>query len=155
MRILVMSDCHGEINSAYTALFDHPEIRDVIFLGDGAREIDRLSEEFPERKFYIVRGNCDFSAPYPDSLTLEFAGKKILACHGHRYNVKYTNQNAVSAARLSKCDILLYGHTHEAVTNYSDGLYIMNPGSLSRSGEHSYGLIDITPSGILMNIAHL
>ena len=50
------------------------------------------------------------------------------------------------AAREEKADILLFGHTHNAMTYYEDGLYVMNPGSCS-GYMASYGYIDITDKG--------
>lgn len=155
MRILVMSDCHGAVSSAITALEDQPAAREVIFLGDGVGEIDRLSAGFPERNFHIVKGNCDLSAPFPDSLLLEFRKKRIFACHGHLFGVKGGLGPYTAEARMHKADIALFGHTHRAFTRYGDGLYLMNPGSLTRSGEHSYGTVDITDGGIFTNIIHL
>ena len=155
MRILVMSDCHGSVNSARTALFDQPDAREVFFLGDGAGEISSLSREFEDKNFHIVRGNCDFSSPFPDSLFLEFRGKKIFACHGHLFGVKSGLWKYTDHVRRLKADIALFGHTHIGLTRYEDGLFLMNPGSLTKSGEHSYGVIDITDGGIFTNIIHL
>ncbi len=50
-------------------------------------------------------------------------------------------------------DILLFGHTHVPYTAYDDGMYIMNPGSIGYTG--TYGIVDITPSGIMTNIIKL
>lgn len=155
MRILVMSDCHGAVNAARTALMDQQDAKEVIFLGDGAGEIYRISALFPEKNFHIVRGNCDFSAPFPDSLLLEFRGKRIFACHGHLFGVKGGLSGYIDEARTKKADIALFGHTHRGLTRYEDGLYLMNPGSLTRVGEHSYGIIDITDGGIFTNVIHL
>ena len=44
----------------------------------------------------------------------------------------------------------LFGHTHNQYTEYLDGLYIMNPGSVGMNGD--YGVIDITPKGDIMLI---
>ena len=54
--------------------------------------------------------------------------------------------NMIYTARDEKADILLFGHTHQAVTEYYDGLYLMNPGSCHGYGA-SYGFIDITDKG--------
>ena len=68
---------------------------------------------------------------------------------------KFTTMNMIYAAREEKANILLFGHTHQAMTDYDDGLYIMNPGSCS--GYYAtYGVIDITPKGdIVTNIVRL
>ena len=36
------------------------------------------------------------------------------------------------------------------LTDYDDGLYILNPGSLR--GRGTYGLLDVTPTGVLLNV---
>ena len=53
-------------------------------------------------------------------------------------------------ARERQADILLFGHTHQPLTDYDDGLYILNPGSLR--GRGTYGLLDVTPTGVLLNV---
>ncbi|MEE0859042.1 MAG: metallophosphoesterase, partial [Acutalibacteraceae bacterium] len=54
-------------------------------------------------------------------------------------------------AESNNCDILLFGHTHCSMTEYADGLYIMNPGSAHGYGA-TYGIVDITPQGVVTNI---
>lgn len=55
----------------------------------------------------------------------------------------------VCAAKERGADVLLYGHTHVPMTDYEDGLYILNPGSL-RSG--TYGVVDLSGAGVVLNI---
>ena len=62
--------------------------------------------------------------------------------------------NVCCAAREKKADIVLFGHTHQALAEYDDGLYILNPGSLHGS-MGTYGIIDITKAGIVTNIVRL
>lgn len=149
MRILVMSDSHGSGRSVEQAIEAQPEAQHVIFLGDGENDIENASYIYPDRVFHIVCGNCDFCSNKPLHQLITIADKRIFICHGHTYGVKSTYENAIKAALLENADILLFGHTHNAYTEYRDGLYIMNPGSLSRASTSSYGFIDITPSGIM------
>ena len=58
------------------------------------------------------------------------------------------------AARERKADILLFGHTHVPMQDYDDGLYVLNPGSL-HGANASYGILDITPAGIMTNLLTL
>ena len=66
------------------------------------------------------------------------------------YNVKFGYENIIAEAKRRNADIVLFGHTHNQYTEYLDGLYIMNPGSVGMNGD--YGVIDITPKGDIMLI---
>lgn len=155
MRIVVVSDTHGNGRALRQAILDQPRASAVIHLGDGVREAQEAAREFADLPFFLVRGNCDWSTAGEEIpvTRLEFlGGKRILCTHGHAYEVKYGLYRAVCAAHEQRADVLLYGHTHQAYTDYEDGLYILNPGSLSRGGPVSYGLLDITPQGIVPHV---
>lgn len=151
MRILVVSDTHRDINALRSAILHQPEAGTVIHLGDGAEEAAQMRAEFPQKQFLQVRGNCDWNSALPAEGLENVGGKKIFYTHGHIYNVKYGTGSIVSAARAAKADILLFGHTHNPVNRYENGLYIMNPGSLHGSAG-TYGIIDITEAGIVTNV---
>ncbi len=151
MRILVVSDTHKDEYSLRKAILEQTKAEVVIHLGDGADEAQKMKESFPEKMFVMVRGNCDWGSALPVIDEITVSGKKIFCTHGYSYNVKYGYGEAISAARSHEADILLFGHTHEAVCEYEDGLYIMNPGSLF-GAQGTYGIIDITPAGIVTNI---
>lgn len=154
MRILVVSDTHRDEFSLRKAILRQPTAEVVIHLGDGEEEADRMKINFPEKMFLQVKGNCDWGSTLPTEGETVLAGKKIFYTHGYTYKVKFSMYQAVSEARSRKADILLFGHTHEPFTLYEDGLYIMNPGSLSGSFG-TYGILDITPAGIVTNIVNM
>ena len=112
----------------------HDEADEVIFLGDGARDIDRAMESFPEKKFFCVCGNCDLYSQNPETLLEIFAGKRVYCTHGYLEKVKYGTDLLFKTGAAKGADIILYGHTHTAVTDYRDGIYIMNPGTASAGG---------------------
>ena len=151
MRILVVSDTHRDRFSLRKAILEQPRAEVVIHLGDGEDEAAQMKADFPQKMILQVRGNCDWGSALPPEGLQTLEGKKIYYTHGHLYNVKYGMYEVKSAAREQKADILLFGHTHEAITDYEDGLYIMNPGSLNGS-RGTYGILDLTPEGIAMNI---
>jgi putative phosphoesterase len=155
MRILVISDCHGDHYSVREAIDAQPTAKTIIFLGDGIRDMEKLESEYPDKIFHMVPGNCDFASIEPTTKILTLNGKQIMITHGHEYKVKYTTMMAEHTARRNGCDLLLYGHTHIPRTNYDDGMYIMNPGSISRHNTHTYGTVDITNGGIFCNIIKL
>ena len=143
MRVLVLSDSHGDVFKLRRAIDSQPTAKLIVFLGDGEYDIDSVECRVPVIK---VRGNCDFGSSLPLNFTDEVCGKKIYCTHGFRENVKYTTENLISAAKLHGAHIALYGHTHVPVTSYDGGLYLVNPGSV-RDG--SFAVIDITDSGIM------
>ena len=68
--------------------------------------------------------------------------------------MKSGDYEILSAARDRKARVVLFGHTHLPRQDYEDGLYIMNPGRLS-GWEPTYGTIDLTSQGIVLNILKL
>ena len=155
MRILVVSDTHGDFNSLNLALAAQPNADMIIHCGDGSAQYDYLKEAIRDKTVVGVRGNCDWTSELPPTELVEAAGKRIFVTHGHLYNAKFTLMQLEYAAREKKADILLFGHTHQALTEYHDGLYLMNPGSC-HGYYATYGYIDITDKGdIVTNIVRL
>lgn len=147
MRILVFSDSHGSSRCIEEALLIHQDASAVIHLGDGERDMSRVEDLLEGKKVIQVCGNCDFASLLPCNEIVTLGGVKIFCSHGHTELVKHGTGALRSKARSLGAHIALYGHTHESVTDYDEGLYVMNPGS-ARVGE--YGAIDITPSGIML-----
>lgn len=117
---------------------------EIIHLGDHLRDAETLSFAFPAIPMTRVPGNCDGWTDEPDRLVLEREGVRILLAHGHQWRVKSGPDQAVAAARAHGADILLYGHTHEAVCRRSAGLWVMNPGTVGgKWARATYGVIEI------------
>lgn len=150
MRILVVSDTHGDMHTLRRVVMSQPTAEVVVHCGDGAAEANELKSLFPEKMIVSVRGNCDFccTAPLKEVFTIE--SKKLFITHGHLYGVKGGLYTLSCAASEEGADIVLFGHTHIPTEVYDDGLYMLNPGSL-RGYEASYGYVDITPQGIVTN----
>lgn len=154
MRILVTSDTHGDSSSLRRAILAQPSAEAVIHLGDGEEDVARMRFSFPDKTILQVRGNCDWGSSLPTEGLYEAAGKRIFYTHGHLYGVKSGIYQLLSTARDRGADIVLFGHTHKALESYEDGIYLMNPGSLSGWGP-SYGTVDITDRGVLTNVVEL
>lgn len=156
MRILVVSDTHGDEQVLEELVASQPEAQTVIHLGDGASEAQAVADRFPDRTFYFVRGNCDWASAARDIPLMreeKVAGKRIFFTHGHEYEVKRDFYRVVCAAKERNADVLLFGHTHVPLCEYDDGLYLLNPGSLSRGINRTYGIVDITRAGIAAHTA--
>lgn len=146
MRILVLSDSHGDRAGVRLAIKNHPEAKLVLHLGDGNADIKSVMDEFPDREFVCVKGNCDFGSDLPESEIITLAGKRIYVTHGYLERVKYGTDLLLATALENGADIALYGHTHVQKTDYEAGVHIFNPGSV-RNG--NYGLVDIVSGGII------
>lgn len=161
MRIIVISDTHGDYAALQRIINPNADADWIIHLGDGEKELDRYILNFPTMapKIIHVAGNCDPNSLSPDVFTLPVMEHKILATHGHLYGVKSSLERLKMMARENECDIILFGHTHVPVERYEDGLYILNPGSASCPHEigmkPTFGHIDISDAGVMLNIAEL
>lgn len=154
MRILVVSDTHGDLYSFRKAVQEQKSAEIIIHCGDSQGELEQMKMLYPDKAFIAVKGNCDFGSTLPTVEVRTIENKKLFITHGHLYNAKMTLYNLCCAAREQHADIVIFGHTHNALAEYDDGLYILNPGSLN--GYYaSYAYIDITDQGIMTNIVRL
>ena len=153
MRVLVVSDVHGDLWGLCEAIEQQPTAKAVVFLGDGLRQAEEAADRYPDRDFYLVPGNCDFGCGGIPVRQETFGGKRFYFTHGHFHDVKYTLYRLEMAAREAGADIALFGHTHNPCEEYVDGLYLFNPGSL-RYGR-TYGFVDIEGGGIRTSVVEL
>lgn len=126
--LLIVSDTHGSVKGLDKMFPLLAENDYLVHLGDGCNDVRRLRMEYPE-KVYQCAGNCDFFCGLPTESILEVEGVRIFYCHGHTYGVKSGLERLATAAKQNACDVVLYGHTHEARIEESDGITFINPGS--------------------------
>ena len=147
MRILVISDTHGDTNKAEEAIRSNKEINLIIHLGDYFRDAQKLSNLFPNIPIEYIYGNSDFMIDdVPAEKMLDVCGKKIFITHGHRYSVKWDYDKLFKKAEELHADILLFGHTHIPDIVKRNQYYVMNPGSTSDprdDSDESYAIIEI------------
>lgn len=158
MKIIVVSDSHGNLPALKRVICDyHADM--YIHLGDGERELNTVCLLNPDKDIFHVCGNCDFASLSEDELLISPDDKNVIfAVHGHLHNVKYSLEQLKSTARKKGANIVLYGHTHSRHNEYDDGMYIINPGSVSipRDGNKpSFAVIELLPNGIITNIVDL
>lgn len=149
MKVLVISDTHGNSNLAFIAHSRSEPVDIVIHLGDGCADADLLRETL-DIQVISIAGNCDHGSKAPRELVWECEGKRILLTHGDAYQVK---SGLVSLSRRAKeigADAVLFGHTHLGVCEKNSGLLLVNPGALSNcSHQRSYAVLIIKPDGII------
>ena len=152
MKLLVFSDSHRS-KTAMDAVIKktHKSINAVVHLGDGWDDIHDLMLMYPFIPLYAVTGNCDYGSG-PNSLTFNFASKKIIITHGHRFNVKYDHLRISLWAEEQEADVCMFGHTHIPDVFYSGRTLMLNPGSIGLprgSYTASYGIVEVSDTGII------
>ena len=148
MKILVVSDTHGDIGKLIEYVSKLEGIDYLFFLGDYVDDGIKLREilNIPAT---IVRGNGDYGRlEFNEDETIEIQGKRIFLTHGHNYNLMSGLHSLYYKALEVKADLVLYGHTHLPKIIKKDGITIMNPGSPSYprtvDKRPSFGLISLT-----------
>lgn len=147
MKLFFISDIHGSSYYMERARerFEAEGADYMVILGDilyhGAR--NELPRDYMPKKvieilngygdrIIAVRGNCDSEV---DDMVLDFPlmasysnilyeGRRLFLTHGHVYN----RENMIS---LEEGQAFIYGHTHIFQAEKIDGIYFLNPGSIS------------------------
>ena len=142
MRILVFSDSHKNVDACARVIENIIGVEAVLHAGDHASDCAELEKLFPQIKFFYVPGNCDFCA-MPSELLVELEQKRIFLTHGHGYAVKYDSDyyTIINKGASENADLVVFGHTHIPVCDFSKNPPILNPGSIKHTG--TYGVIEI------------
>ena len=130
MRVLIVSDTHRHNDNYFRVLEREGQLDMVIHCGD-AEGSEYLLQEAAGCPLHIVMGNNDFFSNLPREEELEIAGKKVLITHGHYYCVSNGYELLKDEGMARGFDIVMYGHTHRPVVDKSDGIVVINPGSLT------------------------
>lgn len=156
MKILVISDTHGDIEKAERVIKESKGINLIIHLGDYFRDARKLSDIFPGIPIEYIYGNSDFMIEdVPAEKMLEYKGKKIFITHGHRYSVKWDYDKLDKKAAELNVDILLFGHTHVADLVEKENYYLLNPGSISDprdDSNESYAIIELDENKLVPHL---
>lgn len=149
MKIVVISDTHGQTDLAEKIISGLNNIDLCIHLGDYYKDALYLSKKMGI-KIVAIKGNCDSKEDVQEELLLDIEGHKIFITHGHEYNVKMDLNRLYYKAKSLDCDIALFGHTHKAVKIEHDGMIIMNPGSLTkpRGTGPAYAVLEMNTENI-------
>lgn len=161
MKLFFISDIHGSFHYLKLAMkcYQNEKAGNIILLGDSLyhgprnplpedynpQEVANLLNKYSSRVI-SVRGNCDSEVDqmiikYPMMSDYSFIlheGRRIFLSHGHLYNQE-------NLPDLREGDVFAFGHIHIPLAEKRDGIYIINPGSISLPKENnpnSYGIIE-------------
>ncbi len=138
IKLLIISDNHGEPGISYDVYGRNAGDLNV-HLGDSEFHYDDTEMSH----FNRVKGNVDGDTRYPVEEYNDDA--KAFYTHGHFYNVKKSRQTLAERANEYGAKYAFYGHSHIAKAENIEGVYCINPGSISVSkGQwpESYAVID-------------
>jgi putative phosphoesterase len=153
MRLLVVGDTHGRIQVVQKAL---ETCRGDILLctGDFYNDGVKLARSL-QIPFYGVTGNCDRGSASKEEQLLELGGRRVFLSHGHRYGVKRGLQSLYYRACEAEAELVLFGHTHVALCEKVEGIWLLNPGSPSlprNPGRGSIAMVDLDQHDIVPRI---
>lgn len=135
MKIVVVSDTHGDLEKIYKVIDDNKDAE--LFLHAG----DSCVLPFSMPLFQAVKGNCDIGYDYPEELTIKTNYGNIFITHGHKY---YNISPYLIKSKNAK--LFIFGHTHCKYLEQIDDTYVLNPGSLVRPRDGikgSYAIIEL------------
>lgn len=151
MKILIMSDSHSHDSNVEKAIRKEGPLDALLHLGDsqGSEEYIRELAGCP---VYMVAGNCDYFSSLPSVRIVEFGKYRIMLTHGHHYYVSVGPKDLLEEAKVNRCNIVIYGHTHRPVLDGTDGeVLVLNPGSISfprqEGKQPSYMVMEIDDRG--------
>ena len=157
MKLMIASDIHGSAFYCREMLkaFELEHADKLLLLGDilyhgprndlpkdyAPKEVIAMLNGIKEH-ILCVRGNCDTEV---DQMVLEFPvlneqiylcieGIEMLAVHGHK-----------PFPAVKKGTVILSGHTHVPKCEEKDGIFYLNPGSVSipkEGSRHSYRVLE-------------
>ena len=127
MRILLVSDSHGDFESLNNLLILHPDCDYYFHLGDSC-----LSKYYM-RSFLCIKGNCDFEN-FDTVREITINNIKFHLEHGDKIFTKINNY-----IKDIDCDVFLFGHTHCKLNTKINNKIVINPGSLTRPRDDTKG----------------
>lgn len=121
MKIIVTSDLHGSVKTLNHILYNYNA---DLFLDCG----DSQMNNYQLKNFETVLGNCD-NENFPKYRIIDVCeGLKIFITHGHLYSIN----DMIKLVKDNNCNIILHGHTHIKRLDLIDGIYVANPGSITK-----------------------
>lgn len=158
MKVVVISDTHGYVESCINALRKIKDIDLILHLGDYSKDVISIKKEI-NIDIVNVRGNCDIHDNETlDDRLIEIKGIKIFLTHGDLYRVKHGLNDIYYKAKELGAEVALFGHSHMATIIKHDGILFLNPGSpaLPKGGtKSSIGLLYIDENGVEGEIIYI
>ncbi len=130
-KALLISDSHNQNEGMFAVIEYFSDVDAIFHMGDIGNARPML-ESKARCLAYMVRGNTDYDFELQLFVAIDFAGKRVVATHGHHY----ADYGVTDALRYfgeeNHADVLLFGHIHRPELVRVGDMIICNPGSISR-----------------------
>jgi putative phosphoesterase len=130
------------------------QVQMLIHLGDYVKDMRPFQRSYPDLPMHFVGGSFESGEEQEKIIDLGPAGanKRIMAMHGHTKDVKEGLQRLFYHAESQGVDACFFGHTHEVFQETQNGVFFMNPGSItfprnSPGMKGSFGIVTVSPAG--------
>lgn len=149
MLIAVLSDTHRYESAIKKAVDMCKDADKIIHLGDNVSDLEVI-KAYTDKEIISVRGNCDSEISVPSEKVIDLEGTKIFLTHGHNYGVKTSILRLKYRAEELGVSIALYGHSHIPFISKENGVWLINPGSvsLSKTKDNTMAFIEINKENI-------
>lgn len=145
-KLGLVADTHGQILEDALTAFRNAQVDLILHAGDvgGLQVIEQLEALAP---VVAVAGNGDeeLSHRMPWDLQLHLGGRRILLCHWYD-NYGRIHPEYRRVVEEWSPDLLVYGHTHQAVKRQEGNTLFINPGYAGPpepSRERSVATVDL------------
>lgn len=130
MKILIISDTHKKHKNLDRILERVTPVDLVIHLGDAGGLEDEIAD-MAGCPLEIIAGNNDFFSKLEQEKIIQLGKYKIMLTHGHYYYVNAGVGDIKREAKARGCNIVMFGHTHVPLIDYTGDVIALNPGSVS------------------------
>jgi putative phosphoesterase len=146
MKILILSDTHGDTSVLQEIKHKHSDANIVIHCGDSELP------PFLTEDMVIVKGNCDY---------FDYSLRRDINIQNHKIHIEHGNLIRIPDQLFvenNDYDIVIFGHSHCAKAIWYGNKLFLNPGSLTRprdSNLGSYIILEIDNDKVNFNIFRL
>lgn len=130
MKILIVSDTHRNNMGFEEAYSNEGPVDMLIHCGD-IEGSEYYYSNMANENVYMVAGNNDYFSGRETEEEFKIGKYKVFLTHGHYYGVNMGLENLIEEAKERRANIVMFGHIHRPVIEYVDGIWVINPGSLS------------------------
>ncbi len=147
MKIGVLSDTHlNRVTEGFKKIYDkYLSDKDLILHAGDVVSTD-IVDFLSMKMFHGVCGNMD-----PSDVQGVLPSKKIIKIGSHRIGLihgwgGHSDLEDRIRSEFREVDVIIYGHSHQAVSHKKNGILFFNPGTatgFSSSGLHSIGVLEV------------